>query len=307
MDDRDGQLETERERRNRIVLFALAAGLVIFAGSVYQDYVVYAHFPTVGLLQALTPTLNGVAKGAADPRSVHLVFTAHHRDGVIFASAIIGVGTLSMIPPLRYLADATRLRGRGQVTWKLFATYGGVLAAALAIVVQIVSTTQARDFVRNGNNSTQAVNHAINASDAYTLGIPATIGLFAFAIGFGAVAYLAMSVGLLNRLLGWLGVIAAVFVALPFLIQEFEPLPIFEIVWCVFLAGLLSDRTSSNLPPAWDAGQAIPWLTQQQVREQREAGGGAPRRRGGQPVSVPAPRLPGTASPNSSKKRKKRR
>jgi hypothetical protein len=317
MDDRERQLALEKERRTKVAMCALAAGLLVFIGSAYGDYVVFAHYPTIGLIQALTPALHGVAKGAADPRSAHLIFTAHHIDGLIFASLIVGIGSLAMIPPLRYLFDATRFRAEaqattnsrfgagGQSTWKLFATYGGIATALFAVIVQVVAATRARDFVNKADYSKHAVDQALSASGGIALALPATLGQIAFAIGFGMISYLAMRVGLLKRLLGVLGAIAAVLFVIPVL-QAFEPLPVLQIVWLISFGALMSERTSSVLPPAWESGKAEPWLTQQQIREGREPGDG-PRQRGPAVAVVPAPRLPGTASPNSSKKRKKRR
>jgi hypothetical protein len=306
MDDRERQLELERERRTKVALCAIVAGLLVFAGSAYGDYVVFAHYPTIGLLQALTPALHGVAKGAADPRSAHVIFTSHHTVGLIFASCIVGIGSLAMIPPLRYLADAVRLRGKAQVTWKLFATYGGILTAVFAVVVQVVSATRARDFAKHADYSKHAVDQALSASGGIALALPATLGQIAFAVGFGMISYLAMSVGLLKRLIGVLGAVAAVLFVIPVL-QEFEPLPVLQIVWLISFGALLSGRTASVLPPAWESGEAEPWPTQQQLREAREPGGSGRRQRGAAAAVVPAPKLPGKPSPNSSKKRKKRR
>ncbi len=306
MDDRERQLELERARRTTVAAFAIAAGLLVFIGSAYGDYVVFAHYPTIGLLQALTPALHGVAKGSIDPRSAHVIFTSHHAAGLIFASAIVGIGTLAMVPPLRYLADATRLRGKGQPTWKLFATYGGVATAAFAVVVQVVSVTRAHDFVHHADNSKHAVDQALSASGAIGLALPATLGQIAFAVGFGMISYLAMGVGLLKRLLGVLGTIAAVLFVIPVL-QAFEPLPVLQVVWLISFGALMSGRTSAVIPPAWESGEAEPWLTQQQIREGRDSGADGRRERGSAAAVVPAPRLPGKPSPNSSKKRKKRR
>jgi hypothetical protein len=305
MDDPERQLELEKERRSKVAIYAIAAGLLIFAGSAYGDYVVFAHYPTIGLLQALTPALQGVANGVPDPRSAHVIFTAHHTAGLIFASAIVGIGTLLMIPPLRYLADAIRLRGRSQTTWKLFATWGGIATAIFAVIVQVVAATRARDFMHHGDFSKHAVDQALSASGGITLALPATLGQIAFAVGFGMISYLAMGVGLLKRLLGVLGAIAAVLFVIPVL-QTFEPLPVLQVVWLISFGAMISGRTASVLPPAWDSGEAQPWPSQQQIREQRDGGGGGRPERGQAAVAVPAPRLPGKPSPNSSKKRKKR-
>ncbi|HWH10504.1 MAG TPA: hypothetical protein VG165_05205 [Solirubrobacteraceae bacterium] len=307
-DDRERQLALEGERRTKVAVCAVFAGLLVFVGSAYGDYVVFAHYPTIGLLQALTPTLHGVAKGAADPRSAHVIFTSHHAAGLIVASCIVGIGSLLMIPPLRYLADAVRLRGKTQPTWKYFATFGGIATAVFAVVVQVVAVTRARDFVHNADYSKHAVDQALSASGGIALALPATLGQIMFAVGFGMISYLAMSVGLLKRLLGVLGAIAAVLFVIPVL-QAFEPLPVLQIVWLISFGALLSGRTASVLPPAWTSGEAEPWPTQQRIREARGAGGSGRRERGtaSAVVTVPAPRLPGKPSANSSKKRKKRR
>jgi hypothetical protein len=309
MEDRERQLAGETERRSKVAACAIAAGLLVFIGSAYGDYVVFAHYPTIGLIQALTPALRGVAKGFADPRSAHIIFTAHHAAGLIFASTIVGVGSLLMVPPLRYLADAVSARGAGQATWKQFATYGGIATAVFAVVVQIVAASRAKDFVRHADNSKHAVDQALSASGGVGLALPATLGQISFAVGFGMISYLAMKVGLLKRLLGVLGAIAAVLFVIPVL-QSFEPLPVLQVVWLISFGAMMSGRTSAALPPAWESGEAEPWPTQQQIREGRDATSPGRRQRGPAPedtVAVPAPRLPGKPSPNASKKRKKRR
>jgi hypothetical protein len=319
MDDRDRQLELEKERRTKVAICAIAAGILVFAGSAYGDYVVFANYPTIGLLQALTPALHGVAKAGVDPRSAHVIFTSHHASGLIFASLIVGLGSLAMIPPLRYLADAVRLRAgglgegnsnfttRGQPTWKLFATYGGIATAVFAVVVQAVAASRARDFVRHGDLSKHAVDQALSASGGIALALPATLGQIAFAVGFGMISYLAMKVGLLKRLLGVLGGVAAVLFVVPIL-QAFEPLPVLQVVWLISFGAMMSGRTAAILPPAWDSGEAEPWPTQQQIRE-RDGSGSGRRQRGAAATAtaVPAPKLPGKPSPNASKKRKKHR
>ncbi len=295
MDDRERQLASEKERRTKVAISAVIAGLLVFAGSAYGDYVVFARYPTIGLLQALSPAIHGVGNAAVDPRSAHIIFTAHHAAGLIFASAIVGLGTLAMIPPLRYLADAVRLRGASQPTWKLFATYGGAATAIFAVVVQIVAVTRARDFVHHAVDTKQAVDHTLNASGGIALALPATLGQIAFAVGFGTISYLAMKVGLLKKLLGVLGAIAALLFVIPVL-QQFEPLPVLQVVWLISFGAMMSGRTSAVLPPAWESGEAEPWPTQQQIREARDPDGSGRRPR---PGGGPAGGRAGAGSPTA--------
>ena len=72
-----------------------------------------------------------------------------------------------------------------------------------------------------------------------------------------------------------------------------------------------------GLPPAWVTGEAQPWPTQQEIREQRIArkaelaGEPAPeprpRKQRPEPPETPAPEAPARPAHSSSKKRKKKR
>ena len=145
----------------------------------------------------------------------------------------------------------------------------------------------------------------------------------ALALGF-AIAIIslnAMRVGLLSRFMGVLGVIVGVAVA-PIL--PIDQQGIIRVFWLAALGVLFLGRWR-NMPKAWATGEAEPWPTQQQLREQRQAARGqaepsepdAPRR-GGRgaptppPPAAPSPRRPdpaaaGTEHSASKKKKRKRR
>jgi hypothetical protein len=116
----------------------------------------------------------------------------------------------------------------------------------------------------------------------------------------------AMRVGLLTRFLGYLGVISGALFVLAFV-----PIPIVQVYWLGMLAVLFLGRSPSGTPPAWQSGEAMPWPSAAEMREQRVRD--AEARRGGfdaDDVVVPddasqLDSLPGM--PGSRRKRKKRR
>ena len=131
-----------------------------------------------------------------------------------------------------------------------------------------------------------------------------------------------MRVGLLTRFMGVLGVIVGVAVA-PIL--PIDQQGIIRVFWLAALGVLFLGRWPSGMPKAWATGEAEPWPTQQQLREQRDGRASAAARgraraprAGGRgapappPPAAPSPRRPdpaaaGTEHSASKKKKRKRR
>ena len=100
----------------------------------------------------------------------------------------------------------------------------------------------------------------------------------ALALGFAhrcSSALNAMRVGLLTRFMGVLGVIVGVAVAL---ILPIDQQGIIRVFWLAALGVLFLGRWPTGMPKAWATGEAEPWPTQQQLREQRDAAAGRERR-----------------------------
>jgi hypothetical protein len=123
-----------------------------------------------------------------------------------------------------------------------------------------------------------------------------SLGNFGFGLAFVVVSIAAMRTGLLTRFMGILGAIVGVLVILPL-----DQPQIVRAIWLGMVGFLLAGRTRHGMLPAWQTGRAEPWLTQQQVREQREAA--AEPATAGAPVAEPAP----AESPAERRKRKRRR
>ena len=126
----------------------------------------------------------------------------------------------------------------------------------------------------------------------------------ALALAIVFVSLNAMRVGLLTRFMGVLGIITGVLQVLPF----GGPLPVVQCFWLLMLAVLFSGRWPGGAPPAWRTGNAEPWPSSAEIREQR-AKAAAERR--GEPVEPDEPEPePVTAGPSpsaSARKRKRKR
>jgi hypothetical protein len=284
-----------------------------------------AGLPTVGVIQGLAPALHGQVAAAVDPHSARLVFNNHHAAGLIFDAVLVALATLGMIPVLRYLYDATSFR-LDQALTEAAATPGAARGARLpraaliltfvgagggAVVLlaaQIFDTIKAHDFVGQADRSHAAVNAALNSTTHVVLTSFGVAAQLALAFAYVMIPLNAMRAGLLTRFMGILGMVSGA------LSVFFPPLQVLQAFWLVAFGMMLIGRSSSPLPPAWETGEATPWPRQQQSRSRL---GRAPAREP-EPESEPEPvasvaappspgRTPGAASPNASKKRKKRR
>ena len=74
-----------------------------------------------------------------------------------------------------------------------------------------------------------------------------------------------MRVGLLTRMLGYLGIAAGALMVLV------SPLPIVQIFWLAALGFILLGRWPGGAPPAWRTGQAEPWPTARPPRRRHPA------------------------------------
>jgi hypothetical protein len=180
----------------------------------------------------------------------------------------------------------------------------------------------ARSFVHAADHSNRAATDALTPSVSVigqTIWVACALAL---AFAFILISVNAMRVGLLTRFMGVLGIIVGVAVA-PIL--PIDQQGIIRIFWLGAIGVLILDRWPTARPKAWASGEAEPWPTQQQLREQREAARAPdpkaepapkparPGRTTGKapPPSPPAPRRPDAAAAgtehSASKKRKRKR
>lgn len=256
--------------------------------------VALATFAALGLLIASTIVVSSVSgEGEAE---ILLAADAHRSDVTI--SSILQAGGLALLVlPLVYLFRAAQARSdrvRGQliglvIAAPLFLAGGAVLNAAAtneaatefaagkasADLSVREATGECRSDRRDdkaqfredfgsgaaalGNCADEKVadDEATNAvSDAPARGIATGLGLggrlgLAFALAYSCLW--AMRTGLLTRFWGSLGVALGV-AALLLLIQ-------FTLLWFLYFGLLVAGWVPGGRPPAWAAGEAIPWPT----------------------------------------------
>jgi hypothetical protein len=114
----------------------------------------------------------------------------------------------------------------------------------------------------------------------------------------------AMRVGLLTKPLGILGIVGGVLFIIPIV-----PLPLIQFLFLVGIRDAAARDRRDGAPPAWAAGEAIPWVNQcASSSVPAPAGWRRCAAREAQPATLaPAPTPPPAPSPAASKKRKRRR
>ena len=201
--------------------------------------------------------------GSADGDSELLRNVDAHRTAQMISSILQAIGVGLLAAPLYYLfrsANARSERMRGQLVGVVVAA--PLFLAVLAILSGLSTLHGASDFVTNevprllakgvalnSDRADEIANEAI--SDAPLRPLAAGFGLggqLGFAIAMVYTCLYAMRVGLLPRFWGSLGMALG---AVSFIFFQFA------LLWFVYLGILLLRRDSQ--PPAWAAGEAIPW------------------------------------------------
>ena len=115
------------------------------------------------------------------------------------------------------------------------------------------------------------------------------IGLLALAVSFLLICLHAQRAGLLGRFMGVVGMFAGATI----IIRQFDPPGVVRSFWLIALGLLILDRLPRAIAPrgkpAWAVAEAVPWPSQQQLREEREA---ARREAAGEPEPAPARERP---------------
>ena len=177
----------------------------------------------------------------------------------LIAYVIQAIGFALLAVPLIYLFGAAQARSdrvRGQFVGLTVA--GPLFLAAGSIFTALLLKDAAPDFVGKGvmgtgdhaNNVAEDVIRGGSLADV-TTGV-GVAGALSFAFAMAYTCFQAMRAGLLTRFWGSLG--AALGVA-SFAFSQYTPL------WFIYLGLLIGGWTPRGRPPAWEAGEAMPWQT----------------------------------------------
>ena len=312
----DETLAEERERRTKAGAAAIGAGVLTLVGSLLV-LAASRDFPVARLLETLRSSL-GLDTGTGPLQQVVLYFD----DNLVLVAAArivpaIATGLTGYALVMLYRSIKARDPQVGKAA--LIASISG---AVLTVVAATVGTTslaiQVTDFAGSAQQSEDAARDVLSSpftSGALQLTL---LGTLITAVGLLLTARSAMKVGLLTRFMGVLGMIVGALFLIPWLEGSF---PFVRIFWLLALGMLFLHRWPGGMPPAWVTGEAHPWPTQQELREQRAAAQAErstaapedkarrPRRGRAEPPETPAPEPPPRAAKahSSSKKKKRKR
>jgi hypothetical protein len=236
-------------------------------------------------------------------------YLGEHAALPILGAILFFLGSLLMFPLMGYLFRAVRARRPefGQIALILLA-FGVVAFSVGRLAVDLGQTIGAMGF--DGGTNKQAAD-AVNTSLVSVGLVLYTAGTLGLGFAFVLISLNAMRVGLLTRFMGILGVIVGATFVLPL-----DQQGIIRVFWLGALAALILGRWPSGVPAAWSAGEAVPWPTQQELRERREAARADDDDDEERAARIPPPARPpegrvGTLSgephPSSKKRKRKRR
>jgi hypothetical protein len=230
----------ERERR-----WALPAGLAAAA------------IPPLFILStALDPQLGVIPFDGPNTERFRAI---DEHAGALIASGLIRALALGLMTiPLLYLFRAAQARSeRVNGAMVGFVFIGPILFAIQGVLLAIGQTQVAADFVAqagSGGDVYTLLDDLIDESTIYqvaaNLVLPAVLGLV---VAMVYVPLNAMRVGLLSRFFATLGM------ALGVGMLVLGPALLALVLWFGWLGFTILDRVPKGRPPAWAAGEAIPW------------------------------------------------
>jgi hypothetical protein len=177
---------------------------------------------------------------------------------ILIATLLTAVAFLLTIPMLLYLFRAAQARNDRVSTAMIgFVYIGPILLAIQQIVGFIYQQQVAQDFITQsvvGGDIYTLLDDLIDESTlaqfSASLYIPASIG---FVVAAFYVPLQALRVGLLTRMTGTLGMALGVAtIVLP-------PAVLALMIWFGWVGFMVLDKTPKGMPPAWAAGEAMPW------------------------------------------------
>jgi hypothetical protein len=304
----------ETQNGPRAGILAIAAGALTLLGSVVAGIVNSGRPRAEDRVLTVVDTLQRIASGQSIPPGRLAVVTEYfgtHTVPLIAGAVLTGIGIVLTFAPLAYLYRATRARTRVPRIGLITAAIGAVAFGIGQTVTFVSYYIGARDFANGTDRTNSAAADALSNSGVAAGQPIAQIGQLALALAFALVSLHAMRTGLLTRFMGFLGMIVGATLILP--LDQFG---IIRSFWLVAIGLLILGRLRGGRPPAWERGEAVPWPTQQQIREQREAlrreregagdaadgdAGRAPR------TPAPRPRRPDGDAADAGRRKRKRR
>jgi hypothetical protein len=319
-------LAWEAENRGRATAAALGSALLTITGVLLTTLGQPSATQFDDRIVTVVDAMGRTAAGQPVPPgriSAYAVDVGNSPAVPIAGAVLYALGSLAIFWVLGYLFRAVRGRRPGFQQFALILAAVGAVGYGLGRgVAEIARYVGAHDFVSSADKSNSAAADALSPPAALIGQIIWQAAALALGFAFVLICLNAMRVGLLTRFMGVLGIIVGVTFVLPLDSQG-----IIRVFWLAAMGALFAGRWPSGVPKAWATGEAEPWPTQQQLREQRDAaraerdaaqGEGdaeTPRASGRDapptpPPKAPSPRRPDPAaagSEHSASKKKKRK
>jgi hypothetical protein len=256
--DTTERIAVERERRSRLGVPVVAAGILYLLGSILV-YRVFAGLHAVGLLQALQPALGGSAAATVSPRAAEIQYLAHHSTPLVVGGVLQGVAYAGLTVLLLFLLEAVRLRApEPSPAARMLVLVGGGGTALVSVASEILRAVRTHEFVAGGRFGEQAVERAVSSGTANVIvGNLDLLLPIVLVVGMIMALLRATRVGLIPRWMRGLGILAAVMVLPLFAVQSV--LQVIPAAWMVFMGALFLSRLPGGIPPAWSSGEAVPW------------------------------------------------
>ena len=327
-------LAWEARYRTRAAIAAFAAAVLTLLGVLLTT----VGQPSSGQFDDRIVTVVDAMRRTADGQpvppgrlSAYAVDVGQHPTLPIAGAVLYALGSMAIFFAMAYLFRATRARRPNLPQAALILAAVGAVGYAIGRgVSEIARYLGAADFVNAADKSNSAAADALSPSATLVGQVIWQASGLALGFAFILIGLNAMRVGLLTRFMGVLAIIVGVTFVLPL-----DQQGIIRIFWLAALGLLFIGRWPSGTPKAWATGEAEPWPTQQQLREQRDAArAGREPSKAPEPASEPEPvparaarteqrkptpaptaptprrpdaASPGTTHPSSKKKKRKRR
>ena len=257
------------------------ANLVQYESRVRFRWAIVAFAAAILLVVSQLIQLSGQQPPVSET-TVSLITYSSHATIDMIASVLEMFGLFAVGALLFWLhrsaqARAPQLRSATRFTVGAGALLGGLVGLVYTIIVM----QKVHQFVSTGDQRWPEAHQLVKSGSLLISQLFADLGNLLLAVGVVLVALSAMRVGLVTRLIGYMGVIsgALFIIGIPVLT------PIIQGFWLAGTAVLLARRWPSGDPPAWDAGEAVPWPPTARQLAQQDRANSRPQRGGRRRVS----------------------
>jgi len=191
------------------------------------------------------------------------LLAVHRRVGLTIGSSVMELFEFALLAVvLNWVFNLSRFRNpQIKPITRWLVVVGAPLAAIFTLIGSIELVVKANQFVTSGNQGYPEADALASGGSLLALQLAANLGALLLTFGLIWTSLNAMRVGLVTKLVGYLGVVAGALFIFP--LAGFAPL--IQGFWLASLAVTLAARWPGGDLPAWVRGEAVPWPTAQRA------------------------------------------